>query len=150
MAFGGEDIKAMVMDLRSLSFRIGSALENSPKLKMPRVIGICSDGSADTSSLDLETRNGNQVNNNNTYFTDIMMLCVPRKGIEDLSLTIKLVFYSNIIIFYKLIFILGMEVVNCMRDGMIDDWNLFEKLLDYSYAKCLTLSIIQHCSVNHH
>lgn len=30
-----------------------------------------------------------------------------------------------------------MEVVNCMRDGMIYDWNLFEKLLDYSYEKCL-------------
>lgn len=30
-----------------------------------------------------------------------------------------------------------MEVVSYMKDGMIDDWDLFEKILDYSYSKCL-------------
>jgi len=24
-----------------------------------------------------------------------------------------------------------------MKDGMIDDWDLFEKIVDYSYSKCL-------------
>lgn len=30
-----------------------------------------------------------------------------------------------------------MEVVNCMKDGMINDFDLFEKLMDYVYSKCL-------------
>ncbi len=29
----------------------------------------------------------------------------------------------------------GMEVASYLKDGMIDDWNIFEELLDYSYAK---------------
>jgi len=33
--------------------------------------------------------------------------------------------------------LLGMEAVSYMKDGMIDDWDLFEKILDYSYSKCL-------------
>lgn len=33
--------------------------------------------------------------------------------------------------------LIGMEVVSYMKDGMIDDWDLFEKILDYSYSKCL-------------
>lgn len=82
MPFGREGIEAMVMDLGSQSFRIGSALDNSPRSEIPTMVGICSDGSADTSSLDLETRHSNQVNNTVTYFTDITMLCVPREGTE--------------------------------------------------------------------
>lgn len=31
----------------------------------------------------------------------------------------------------------GTDVVSYMKDGMIDDWDLFEKILDYSYSKCL-------------
>lgn len=31
----------------------------------------------------------------------------------------------------------GMEVVNMMKDGMIEDWDIFEKMLDYSYEKCI-------------
>ncbi|CAL4133781.1 unnamed protein product, partial [Meganyctiphanes norvegica] len=31
----------------------------------------------------------------------------------------------------------GMEIVNMMKDGMIEDWDVFEKMLDYSYEKCI-------------
>lgn len=38
----------------------------------------------------------------------------------------------------KILFLfLDKEVINCMKDGMIDDWDLFEKIVDYSYSKCL-------------
>lgn len=29
----------------------------------------------------------------------------------------------------------GMEVVSYMKDGSIDNWDLFEKVMDYAYAK---------------
>ncbi|KAG7160834.1 Actin-like protein 6B-like [Homarus americanus] len=32
---------------------------------------------------------------------------------------------------------LSCEVVNYMKDGMIEDWDTFEKVLDYSYEKCI-------------
>lgn len=31
----------------------------------------------------------------------------------------------------------GCEVVNYMKEGMIEDWDTFEKVLDYSYDKCI-------------
>ena len=31
----------------------------------------------------------------------------------------------------------GCEVSNFMKDGMVDDWDMFEKVLDYSYDKCI-------------
>lgn len=30
-----------------------------------------------------------------------------------------------------------MEVVGYLKDGMIEDWDVFEKILDYTYAKCI-------------
>lgn len=30
-----------------------------------------------------------------------------------------------------------MEIMSCMKDGMIDKWDLFEQLMDYSYSKCM-------------
>lgn len=31
----------------------------------------------------------------------------------------------------------GMEIQTYMKDGMIDNWDLFEKVLDYTYAKVI-------------
>lgn len=28
-------------------------------------------------------------------------------------------------------------MINCMKEGMVDNWDLFEKIIDYSYSKCL-------------
>ncbi|KAB7506674.1 Actin-like protein 6A [Armadillidium nasatum] len=44
------------------------------------------------------------------YFIDTVHLNVPRKNCE---------------------------VVNYMKDGMIEDWTVFEKVLDYAYEKCI-------------
>ena len=35
------------------------------------------------------------------------------------------------------IFLLGCEVSNIMKEGMIEDWDAFENLLDYAYDKCI-------------
>lgn len=37
-----------------------------------------------------------------------------------------------------------MEVLSYMRNGMIENWDLFEKILDYSYSKCLLTSSKYH------
>jgi len=30
-----------------------------------------------------------------------------------------------------------MEIVGHLKDGMIEDWDVFEKILDYTYLKCI-------------
>ena len=30
-----------------------------------------------------------------------------------------------------------MEVVGYLKDSMIEDWDVFEKVLDYTYNKCI-------------
>jgi hypothetical protein len=37
----------------------------------------------------------------------------------------------------------GMEVQTYMKDGQVDNWDLFEKMLDYCYAKVTTYIIKQ-------
>lgn len=37
-----------------------------------------------------------------------------------------------------------MEIMSCMKDGVIDDFNLFEKLMDYVYSKCLNTESQYH------
>ncbi|CAI6357131.1 unnamed protein product [Macrosiphum euphorbiae] len=110
MLYGGDEIGAIVFDLGSQSMRIGAAQDDSPKFELPSMVGILNDGTPDTSALEPGAKSGNRINGNMKYFTDVTSLNVPRKD---------------------------KEVKNCMKDGMIDDWDLFEKIVDYSYSKCL-------------
>jgi hypothetical protein len=32
---------------------------------------------------------------------------------------------------------LDLEIVGYLKDGMIEDWDIFEKILNYTYAKCI-------------
>lgn len=88
MLYGGEDIGAIVFDLGSQSFRIGSAQDDGPKSEIPSMVGILNEGIPDTSVLEPGATSGKRINGNTKYFTDITSLRVPRKG--------KLNYYINI------------------------------------------------------
>lgn len=51
---------------------------------------------------------GNNVTSQKKHFIDTTSICVPRKG---------------------------MEMASFLKDGMIEDWDLFERVLDYVYTK---------------
>lgn len=34
-------------------------------------------------------------------------------------------------------FVLGMEITNCLKNGMIEDWDIFDSIIDYTYSKAL-------------
>lgn len=111
--YGGDDIGALVFDVGSQSLRVGYAQEDTPKAEIPAVVGVVEDGnqSMDVSSGALDdAKNGNNVKGETKHYIDTNVLCVPRKG---------------------------MKVVSYMKDGMIEDWDLFEKVLDYAYDKCI-------------
>ncbi len=98
---------ALVFDPGHQSLRVGYAGEDCPKSEVPSVVGISDD-------LD--------------YKKDAM-------EVDDGSVTSKKKYHvdTNALHFAKK----GMEVTSYLKDGMIDDWNLFEQVMDYSYAKVI-------------
>ncbi|XP_037050459.1 actin-like protein 6B [Bradysia coprophila] len=108
MLYGGDEIGALVIDPGHHSLRVGYAQEDTPKAEIPAVVGEETIAAA----LDLETKATNNISSSNTkHYIDTTFLNVPR---------------SN------------MEIQTYMKDGMIDNWDLFEKVLNYTYAKVVS------------
>lgn len=112
MLYGGDEIGALVFDPGHYSLRVGYAQEDTPKAEIPSVIGVVEEANQVAAPQEPmeEDKKPDTSNVTSKHFIDITTLHVARKG---------------------------MEVVNYMKDGMIEDWELFEKVLDYTYAKCI-------------
>lgn len=123
MLYGGDEIGALVFDIGHHSLRVGYAQEDSPKAEIPAVVGVAEDGNSNatlqTDAMDIDDKkpDNNITQSGNKYFIDTTILHVPRKG---------------------------MEVTSYMKDGMIEDWDLFEKVLDYTYAKSIQSKSMYH------
>ncbi|XP_055919214.1 actin-like protein 6B [Eupeodes corollae] len=112
MLYGGDEIGALVFDPGHHSLRVGYAQEDTPKAEIPSVVGV---GPEDPeTSTDLETKSDNNITQNNNdarkYYVDTTYVNVPRAN---------------------------MEIQTYMKDGMIDNWDLFEKVIDYTYSKVI-------------
>lgn len=110
MLYGGDEIGALVFDPGHHSIRVGYAQEDTPKAEIPSVVGV---GPEDPdTSTDLETKTDNNITQSSgrKYYVDTTYVSVPRSY---------------------------MEIQTYMKDGMIDNWDLFEKVLDYTYAKVI-------------
>ncbi|KAJ9592986.1 hypothetical protein L9F63_015356 [Diploptera punctata] len=119
MLYGGDEIGALVFDIGHYSLRVGYAQEDTPKAEIPAVVGVIEDANqtatVKTDGIEAEekkpdTTNVSSSTSDTKYYIDTNYLHVARKG---------------------------MEVSNYMKDGMIEDWDLFEKVLDYTYTKCI-------------
>ncbi|XP_026323251.1 actin-like protein 6A [Hyposmocoma kahamanoa] len=114
MLYGGDEIGALVFDPGHHSLRVGYAQEDTPKADIPAVVGV---GPA-THIPDPEekvpdgniTQSAAKTGNELRHYIDVTELHVPRPG---------------------------MEVQTYMKDGQVDNWDLFEKMLDYCYAKVI-------------
>lgn len=116
MLYGGDEIGALVFDPGHHSLRVGYAQEDTPKAEIPAVVGIAPD---EGPKLEPEVKpEGNNVSSTPTpasqkefkYFIDTTFLHTPRPNLE---------------------------LQSYMKDGMIENWDLFEKILDYSYDKII-------------
>lgn len=65
-------------------------------------------GVIEENSSDSMEVDGNNITSQKKYFVDTTSICVPHKG---------------------------MEMNSFLKDGMIEDWDLFERVLDYVYTK---------------
>ncbi|XP_074032929.1 brahma associated protein 55kD [Leptinotarsa decemlineata] len=110
MLYGGDEIGALVFDPGHHSLRVGYAQEDTPKAEIPAVVGVAPD------SLKLEPEvkpDDSNVSSNSAslkYYIDTTYLHTPKPS---------------------------MELHSYMKDGMIENWDMFEKILDYSYEKII-------------
>lgn len=106
MLYGGDEIGALVFDVGHHSFRVGYAQEDTPKAEIPAAVGVIEDGNLNgavrTDLLDTDKKpDPSNVSSGAKHYIDTTILNVARKG---------------------------MEVASYMKDGMIEDWDLFEKV----------------------
>lgn len=108
--YGGDEVGALVFDIGHFTFRAGYAGEDSPKADIPTTVGVVEEQIPEPMDVD-----GNSSANNTSescsqkkYYIDTTSIHVARKG---------------------------MEMSSFLKDGMIEDWDLFEKVLDYVYSK---------------
>lgn len=101
----------MVFDVGNYALRAGYAGEDSPKAQIPSVIGVLEQAEK-LENMDDADRSIKEAStaNDKKYFIDTVSLNVAKKG---------------------------MEIVGHLKDGMIEDWDVFEKILDYTYLKCI-------------
>lgn len=120
MLYGGDEIGALVFDLGHHSLRVGYAQEDTPKAEIPAVVGIGEDANntaTKTEPMDIDDKkpDSNITQSGTKYYIDTTILHVPRKN---------------------------MEVVSYMKDGMIEDWDHFEKVI-------LSSVTIYYCIISH-
>ncbi|XP_045508354.1 actin-like protein 6A [Colias croceus] len=113
MLYGGDEIGALVFDPGHHSLRVGYAQEDTPKADIPAVIGVgpaTHIPDAEEKVPDGTVTQSASKTNELRYYIDVTELHVPRPH---------------------------MEVQTYMKDGQIDNWDLFEKMLDYCYNKVI-------------
>jgi actin-related protein len=123
--YGGDEVGALVFDPGHFSMRVGYAGEDCPKSEIPSVVGASvakeeanGEKADDGAAMDIDQKPGDLSNvANKKYHIDTVSVNYAKSG---------------------------MEVANYMRESMVEDWDVFEQVLDYSYAK-----IVKSESENH-
>ena len=102
-----DEVGAIVLDIGHYSLRAGYAGEDTPKAEIPSYVACLTNTitATDSSQMDVD---GNPPADSKKYFIDTTSLHVPRSSAET---------------------------VTYLKDGMIEDWDLFEKMLDHVYSK---------------
>uniref|UniRef100_I3IZR0 Actin-like 6A n=1 Tax=Oreochromis niloticus TaxID=8128 RepID=I3IZR0_ORENI len=99
-----DEVGALVFDIGSYSVRAGYAGEDCPKADFPTVIGVTLDREDGSTPMETDGDKGKQ--SGTTYYIDTNQLRVPREN---------------------------MEVMSPLKNGMIEDWDSFQAILDHTY-----------------
>ncbi len=105
--YGGDEVGALVFDPGHHSLRVGYGGEDCPKSEIPSIIGLSQDESTKSEAMEVD---GANVTKKQNYHIDTGALHFAKKG---------------------------MEVSTYLKDGMIENWDMLEQLLDYSFAKII-------------
>ncbi|VDO24580.1 unnamed protein product [Haemonchus placei] len=107
--YGGDEVSGVVFDAGSHTLRVGFAGEEYPKGDIPSYVAV-QEVEADEDVEMKEGAESNNVKKKRNMFIGTTKIVVPRP-----KTTIQ----------------------SFMKDGMIEDWEMFENLLDYSYSEVL-------------
>ena len=117
--YGGDEVGALVFDPGHFSIRVGYAGEDCPKSEIPSVVGQ-SDAPNPTKVEEMDV-DGKAIDTSNVskkkYHIDTVALHYPKKG---------------------------MDMLTYIKDGMIDNWETFEQIMDYSYDSIIKSDSEQH------
>ncbi|XP_053567816.1 actin-like protein 6A [Bombina bombina] len=102
--YGGDEVGALVFDIGSYSVRAGYAGEDCPKVDFPTTIGVVMDREDGGAPMEID---GDQNKSRGpTYYIDTNTLRVPRENMDSFS---------------------------PLKNGMIEDWDSFQAILDHTY-----------------
>jgi len=114
--YGGDEVGALVFDPGHFSIRVGYAGEDSPKSEIPSFVGLSD--APKTEAMDVDGKTMDTANiKNKKYHIDTVALHYPKKG---------------------------MDISTYIKDGMIENWDTFEQIMDYSYDKIIKSESEQH------
>uniref|UniRef100_UPI00398F682A actin-like protein 6A isoform X1 n=1 Tax=Pristiophorus japonicus TaxID=55135 RepID=UPI00398F682A len=102
--YGGDEVGALVFDIGSYTVRAGYAGEDCPKADFPTAIGMLLERDDGSTPMEIEGDKGKP--SGTTYFIDTNSLRVPREN---------------------------MEVISPLKNGMIEEWDSFQAILDHTY-----------------
>ncbi|KAH9416342.1 Actin-like 6A [Dermatophagoides pteronyssinus] len=116
--YGGDEVGAIVFDVGSFSTKVGYAGEDAPKSEIPSIVAIHDAPSKLAAEMDrVDSGSSSTGSKERRFYIDTTQVNVARPG---------------------------QEIKTFLRDGMIDDWDLFEKMLDYIYARHIMSESSQH------
>ncbi|XP_064477175.1 actin-like protein 6A [Ornithodoros turicata] len=106
--YGGDEVGALVFDMGHYSVRAGYAGEDSPKAEIPSSVGLIEELIGEMGEMDAKEGVPQGPPTQKKYFIDTTSIHVARAN---------------------------MDMVSFLKDGMIEDWDLFEKMMDYAYSR---------------
>ncbi|XP_077978025.1 actin-like protein 6B [Glandiceps talaboti] len=107
--YGGDEVGALVFDIGSTSLRAGYAGEDCPKAEIPVHMVVADETKDDAMEVDGSGDQGKKESGSKKkYFTDTNSIHYPREALE---------------------------IQSPLKDGMIEDWNMLQALLDHTYGK---------------
>uniref|UniRef100_H0ZK84 Actin-like protein 6A n=1 Tax=Taeniopygia guttata TaxID=59729 RepID=H0ZK84_TAEGU len=103
-SFPTDEVGALVFDIGSYTVRAGYAGEDCPKVDFPTAIGVVLERDNGSTLMEIDGDKGKQ--GGPTYYIDTNALRVPREN---------------------------MEAISPLKNGMIEDWDSFQAILDHTY-----------------
>ena len=116
--YGGDEVGALVFDPGHYSLRVGYAGEDCPKSEIPSVVGVSPDTEGDGGeSMDIDGGTPSKKDFKKKYSIGTTSLNFPKKDCE---------------------------ISTYLKDGMIDNWEIFEELMNYSYKNVIRSESEEH------
>lgn len=123
---GGDEVGAIVVDMGSHTTRVGYAGEDMPKADFPSYVGVIEEFVDKTDSMDISTATPSITDSTSgkppsssskRYLIDTMSVKAPKPR---------------------------MQVQPMLKDTLVEDWDLFENVLQYTFGKHLRCDPAKH------